>query len=51
MKDKDKEMYLHMLLACGKKRGDKIIITPETIREVDIKLKILKMVVEMQEEK
>ena len=51
MKDKDEEIYLHALLACGEERGDKIIITPETIKEVNIKLKILKMVAEMQEEK
>ena len=48
---KDKEMYLHMLLACGEKRGDEIIITQETFKEVNIKLEILKMVVEMRGEK
>ena len=42
------EMYIRALLACGKRQGDKVIITSETIRETNIKLKILKMVAEMQ---
>ena len=48
MADKPSKFYLRALLACGKRSGNTVTITSETIRETNIKLEILKMVAEMQ---